>query len=329
VTSGDRGAAVGLVGSGLGAGLCRFAADAMATVFEVLCVHPDRRYAGQASQAAFEVVHGLEQELSRFRPNSDVSRVSTLAAGESTRVSPATMECLAIARVLLELTGGAFDVSIGTGLESLDLDPASLTVGARCDGVRLDLGGIGKGYAVDRMADVLDEWGIGAALLHGGFSSVLALEPPPGADGWPVTLSAPGPADAPVLARMSVRRCALSASGTRKGDHIVDPRTGRPARERAAWAAVPFRPGRRAEAGYDEGWPDLERSPAAVAEGLSTAFMVLDREEIATLCARSPGVEAWLTTEGAPDGGPPALVHHGLPATAPGAAGEPAGAEEP
>jgi thiamine biosynthesis lipoprotein len=308
------GATVGVAVEGApGLDVRRFAADAMNTVFEVLCAHPDARYAGQAAQAAFEEVRRLEQELSRFRPNSDVSRVSTLGAGEATRVSPPTMECLAIARVLYELTAGTFDVSIGTGLDGLDLDPEALSVHVRRDGVRLDLGGIGKGYAVDRMAEVLDEWGIQAALLHGGFSSVLALDPPPGTDGWPLTLSAPGPADAVVLARLSVRHLALSASGTRKGDHVVDTRSGRPVRGRAAWAAVPSRTDRQAEAAA-EGWPDLERSPATVAEGLSTAFMIMEKAEIDELCRRAPGVEAWLVGE-APPGGRTALSHLGTPAS--------------
>ena len=95
----------------------------MATVFEVYAVHPDEQYAAQAAQAAFDLVDRLERELSRFLPNSDITRINHLAAGESTRVSPSTLECLVIARHMFELTGGAFDVSIGTGLPSLELDP--------------------------------------------------------------------------------------------------------------------------------------------------------------------------------------------------------------
>jgi len=308
------GATVGLATGGAAppSGLCRFGAEAMATVFEVICVHPDARYAGQAAHAAFAEVHRLEQELSRFRPNSDVSRVGALGAGGATRVGPDTMECLAVAKVLFALTGGAFDVSIGTGLDALELEPDALTVRARRDGVRLDLGGIGKGYAVDRMAEVLGEWGIERALVHGGFSSVLALEPPPGEEGWRLTLGALGEA---ALERLCVRQAALSASGTRKGDHVVDTRTGAPVRGRAAWAVVPCRPDRREERPV-EGWPDLERSPSAVAEGLSTAFLVLSPPEVEALCLRAPGVEAWVAPVlEAPSR---ALFHFGRPGPAPG-----------
>ena len=169
----------------------RFSHEAMATVFEVYAVHPDERYAAQAAQAAFDLADRLERELSRFLPNSDIARVNHLAAGESTRVSASTLECLVIARHMFDLTGGAFDISIGTGLPSLELDADDVSVRATTDGVQVDLGGIGKGYAVDLMAELLEEWGLGQALVHGGFSSVLALEPPPGRDGWPLTLSDP------------------------------------------------------------------------------------------------------------------------------------------
>ena len=94
----------------------RFSHEAMATVFEVHAVHDDGRYAEQAAQAAFDLVDRLERELSRFIPNSDISRINELAPGERTRVAPTTLECLVIARHAFELTGGAFDVSIGTGL---------------------------------------------------------------------------------------------------------------------------------------------------------------------------------------------------------------------
>src|SRR4029453_14557745 len=98
-----------------------------------------------------------------------------LETGESTRVTPSTLECLVIARHMYDLTGGAFDVSIGSGLASLGVGAENSVVRATTHGVRLDLGGIGKGYAVDLMAELLEEWGVHGSLVHGGFSSVLAL----------------------------------------------------------------------------------------------------------------------------------------------------------
>ncbi|MCL4813609.1 MAG: FAD:protein FMN transferase [Vicinamibacteraceae bacterium] len=274
----------------------RFSHEAMATIFEVHAWHPDARYAAQAAQAAFDLVDRLEHDLSRFRANSDITRVNHLAAGERTRVAPSTLECLVIARHLFHLTGGAFDVSLGTGLLSLACEVEDMTVGMTRTGVRVDLGGIGKGYAVDLMSGVLEEWGLTHVLVHGGFSSVLALSAPPGLDGWPLTFSHPG-APPRVLARLSVKQLALGASGLRKGDHIVDPRTGEPVRGRlAAWAAVP-RP-----ASADEGPRAGPRQrPTAITDALATACMLLSVDEIQGLCAQNPGLEAWIVAN--PDGG--------------------------
>lgn len=267
----------------------RFSHEAMATVYEVYTVHADANYAAQAAQAAFDLVDRLERELSRFLPNSDITRVNHLGEGESTRVSPSTLECLVIARHMFDLTGGAFDVSIGSGLPSLELDVENSIVRATTRGVRVDLGGIGKGYAVDLMAELLEEWGVHRALVHGGFSSVLALEPPPGHDGWPLTLSDPS-ASSRVLARLSSCQTALGASGVRKGDHIVDPRTHDPVQgRRAAWVAVP-RPPESARDGSEH----HRAAPAAVTDALTTACMLLSVEEIEALCSNSPGLEAWI-----------------------------------
>jgi thiamine biosynthesis lipoprotein len=273
----------------------RFSHEAMATVYEIYALHADARYAAQAAQAAFDLIDRLERDLSRFIGNSDISRINVLAAGEATRVSPSTLECLVIARHVFELTGGAFDASIGSGLLSLELDEEDSVVRATRNGVQVDLGAVGKGYAVDLVGELLEEWDLGAALVHGGFSSVLALEPPPDHDGWPLTLSDPGPSGR-VLARLSARQTALGASGLQKGAHIVDPRTGRPVQGRlAAWAAV-----QRPQAASDTlGSPDPtpRLAPAAVADALTTAFMLLRLEEIDALCAASPGLEAWILPE--------------------------------
>ena len=278
-------------------GAHRFGHEAMATLFEIQCVHPDAAYARQAAQAAFDLVDRLEQEQSRFVANSDVSRINQLSAGQGTRVSPSTMECLLIARRMYDLTGRAFDVSLGSGLLGLALVPDEFVVEARADGLRLDLGGIGKGYAVDRVAELLEEWGIPHALVHGGFSSVVALEAPPERDGWPLTLSSPWREDHEVLARVAARHLAFSASGTRKGGHVRDPRTAKPVRGRAAWVALP-----RAGEGQEDA--------AALAEALSTAFLVLREEEVSDLVRRWPGLEAWLLREPAKGAtATPSLIH--------------------
>lgn len=285
----------------------RHSHEAMHTVFEVYALHPDARYAAQAAEAAFALTQRLERDLSRFIANSDISRINRLEAGDATRVSPETLECLVIARHMFEVTDGAFDISIGTGLSSIELDEDALLVRATQPGVRLDLGGIGKGYAVDLMADVLEEWGLRVALVHGGFSSVLALDGPEEGEGWPLTLSDPA-APARVLARLSVSQTSIGASGLVKGDHIVDPRTGEPVRgRRAAWVSAP-RPAARGPAPADDGAPRL--AVTAVTDALTTACMVMSVSEIVALCARSPGLEAWVLEDHGQDGAGEAGLRH-------------------
>jgi len=295
----DLDGGIGLAGS-RGPGLRRFSHEAMNTVFEVHVAGAEARYAAEAAQAAFALVDRLEGELSRFRHNSDITRINHLTAGQRTRVGEAAFECLVIARHIHDLTGGAFDIAIGTGLPALELDPESFEVHATADGVRVDLGGIGKGYAVDLVAELLEEWGLERAFVHGGFSSAVALEPPAASDGWPLTLSDPRQPSR-VFCRLSMRQAALSASGVRKGDHIRDPRTGAPVRGRlGAWVALP-RPAQAGDASAAGPGPEAgpRLAPAAVADALTTAFMLLTIEEIEALCERSPGLEAWVL----PDGG--------------------------
>jgi len=273
----------------------RFAHKAMATVFEIVCAHEDRGYAGQAANAAFDLIDRLETELTRHRGSSDISRINRLRPGESVSVGAWTMECLLLARHFHTETGGAFDVSLGSGFEAVELMPADGVVKVHTGNIRLDLGGIGKGYAIDRAGELLREWEIARAIVHGGFSSVLVLDPPPDREGWPLTISLPGAGQ--VLERIVARRQAWSASGIRKRDHIVDPRTGLPVRNRlAAWASGSLESlrasCRQIRSAVAAGIFETGDSPSAVVEALSTAFLIMPLEEIASCCLRHAGVEA-------------------------------------
>ena len=276
----------------------RFQHTAMATVFEIRCAHPDATHARQAAQAAFEVVDRLELLFSRFIENSDITRINHLAAGDAIIVAFETMECLQLASLIHAETGGAFDISLGTGFESLELRPADVVVAARAPSevgsavqpVQLDLGAIGKGFAVDRMAEVLEEWDVGQALIDAGQSSVLALEPPPGEDGWMLTLSEPVEhGTGTVLVRLRARQQVLGASGIQKKDHIWNTREQAPVRlRRAAWVSAP-----RAVLADISRQAGIEPSAAAVADALSTAFMISAPDDIDAYCRTHPGLEAW------------------------------------
>jgi len=142
--------------------------------------------------------------------------------------------------------------------------------------VRVDLGGVGKGYGVDRMAEMLREWSIDRALIHGGFSSVLALDAPRDMRGWPVTLSHPDDRNR-TLARLDMEHVAVSGSGVEKGQHIIDPRLARPVEGRlATWSIV---------------------SDAARADALSTAFMVMTPKEVESYCTANPKVRGLLIVQ--------------------------------
>ncbi|MGD0745747.1 MAG: FAD:protein FMN transferase [Verrucomicrobiota bacterium] len=234
---------------------------AMATQFQVRIADEERTYAGQTAQAAFALADELESRLSRFRANSDIAQIAQLAAGEKLRLSEPAFACLEIAKRMEAVTRGAFSVA-AAALKTQPARPRWSLVkkefSIRCDGgcLEFDLGAIGKGFALDRMAEVLREWSCPAFLLVAGGSSILAGDAPAGSSGWSCGLGEDNSARRHWLSRVS-----LSGSGlTVKGEHIFDPRTGLPgSRRNRAWALS---------------------TSAAESDALSTAGMILTEAEI-------------------------------------------------
>lgn len=274
----------------------KFAHEAMATTFEIFLATEDKQYAASTAGEAFDMLDKLEDQLSRFRPQSDISLVNNLEAGESVRVAIQVFDCLELAFRLSAETGGAFDVSLARVMDSIRnekgeirgideramekafeekrrglylLSQEDFTVHCKSSGAGIDLGGIGKGFALDLLALFLDDWDLPQALLHGGGSTVLALDPPEGEVGWKVGFGEESGRE-PVW----LNRSALSGSGKSvKGAHVLDPRTGKPAEGHTrTWAKAPS---------------------AAVSDALSTAFMVMSREDVEAYCQSHEGVDAY------------------------------------
>ncbi len=273
--------------------------NAMATTFTVSIAQSDidATYASQAANAVRMEVERLEEELSRFKPSSEIWRLSLLKPGQRSRVTLATWDCLALAKVMHQETNGAFDITVGplmrlwrlpdgsqrqplpgeietlraqTGSHLFDLHEEDLSITVHAADMMFDLGALGKGYALDQAVTILNDWSIHSALLNAGDSTLLALDSPPDQAGWALTL------DADHQRTIQLQQRALSGSGfAEQGEHIMDPRTLRP---------VPMKPQRR-----------YALAPtAALADALSTACMILSDEEIIALAARYPEVELLL-----------------------------------
>ena len=249
--------------------------NAMATQFQVRIAGEEKTYAGQTAQAAFAIVDELESKLSRFRANSEVSQIAQLLPGEKMRLTEPVFACLRLAQKMEFATRGAFSVTAST-LKKQPSKPLwallEKKISIRCDSGRLefDLGAIGKGFALDRMATVLHEWSCPAFLLIAGGSSVLAGDAPAGRTGWDCGLGENNSTRRHRLANISLSGSGLAV----KGEHIFDSRTGlASSRRHRAWALA---------------------ATAAESDALSTACMILDETEILDVLKRNADWLVWL-----------------------------------
>ena len=284
-------------------GVHRFPHEAMATVFEVFICDMEEKLAQQAAFHAFELVDRLEEEFSRFLEGSDIWRINHLKAGDWVKVGEDTLHCLLLAQKLYDQTEGAFDLTVGalrscwrtdertdrtptkeeltaaalrTGMELLAISETEYGVGVRADGVQVDLGAIGKGYAVDRMVELLREWDVERALICGGNSTVYAMGKLADKEGWPVSLSDPQ-TPSKTIQIVTLHEQAMASSGiSEQGEHIIDPGTCQPIKNRLrTWAIA---------------------DSAAEADALSTAFMVMSNEEVERYCLKhqnAGGMLSW------------------------------------
>jgi thiamine biosynthesis lipoprotein len=245
---------------------------AMATHFQVRIAHDDGNYAAQAARAACDLADLIESRLSRFRLHSDIARAAQLLAGETMRLSEHAYACLEIAKRMEQASHSAFcatPAALKTQAQLPQWDLVANDQSILCLRGRLefDLGAIGKGFALDCMAEMLRDWDCPSFLLVAGGSSILAGAPPPNLPGWSC-----GMGEDNASQRFFLAHASLSGSGLAvKGSHILDPRTGRPARQQnRVWALA---------------------DTAAESDALSTACMVLSEPEMREVLAQN---DSWL-----------------------------------
>lgn len=207
-----------------------FTQEAMNTTFTLRIRGLNFHEADGMATECFHQLERMENHLSRFMEGGDVHRINRLKEGETLYVSETCHQCLLAALDAHARTGGLFDITLGSRIEHLKSgkpgpspgitgrlvihpDVAAVTCGQA--GRQIDLGGIGKGFALDRLKEILIDWGADDFLLAAGASSLLAHGPTE----WPVELAGES-----ASLRFPLSDQSLSASGTRiQGSHIVHP----------------------------------------------------------------------------------------------------------
>jgi thiamine biosynthesis lipoprotein len=287
--------------------------NAMATYFEIVAYgergkdSPDQF--ARAADEAFKAIDSLESRASSWIRSSQTSRVNREAADRPIRVAADVFRMIDASRTLYCDTGGAFDITVGPlidlwrtcreenrlpteselsaargviGFDKVTLDADARTVSFAKPGLRLNFGGIGKGFALDRAVEVLRGYGVRMAILHGGASSIVAMGAPPDKPGWTVRVSHPVNENEDIESFL-LQDESLSTSGHlidvmeidgKKYGHILNPVTGMPVQGIVMTMAV-------APTGTET-------------DGLSTAFFVMGLEGTERYCREHPGVRAVL-----------------------------------
>lgn len=243
----------------------RRAVPMMGTIADIAVVHTDKRHANGAIDAALAALTEVERSMTRFRDDSDIGRANRLASRRAVPVSAGTVTVVATALDWADRTDGAFDPAVGRAVELWDVanrsrpphrDAVVRLAGQRLhravelgtsagrpvllyhdNAVALDLGGIAKGYGVDRAVAVLRDWGIRDAIMNVG-GDLYAMGESEDGDPWRVGIRSP---DDPsrLIGSLDVRDRAVATSGDyqqffdydgRRYHHLIDPRTGEPRR---------------------------------------------------------------------------------------------------
>ncbi|HIQ20846.1 MAG TPA: FAD:protein FMN transferase, partial [Planctomycetes bacterium] len=287
----------------------QFTQVAMAVPIRIILYAPNEATANRAAEAAFQRFEELDKVFSDYNPHSEARRLGNLSGqGRAVPVSCEMWEVLVRAQHLAAQTGGAFDVTVGplvrlwrrarrqkelppswrleqfrqlVGYRLLRLDGAAKTVELTRKGMRLDFGGIAKGYGIDQALKVLRRHGIASALVDAGGDIGLG-SPPPGKPGWIIGVASLDPKGKPsIYLYLSGRAIATSGDsrqfvhiGGRRYSHLVDPRTGQALTDHSSVTVIA---------------PD-----ATTADALASAISVLGPEQGLALVERLPDTAAYV-----------------------------------
>ena len=245
-------------------------ASVMGTQFDILMVGADSVLLSRVWEAIETEVKRLDKLLSRFDEASEVSRVNREAAHYPVAVSEELWQILQDCKRYHALTDGLFDITL-QGFSQVLLSEKDRSVFFFSESLHVDLGGIGKGYALTRIRELLEKNGVEKALVNFGNSSVLAVGSHPLGDYWPVGVDNPFTKEH--MADLKLRDTSLSVSGNMPSHprHIVNPLTGKFVEAKKMVSVVAKDP--------------------VVAEVLTTAFMVADEERIPIIVSRFDIVE--------------------------------------
>jgi thiamine biosynthesis lipoprotein len=287
----------------------------MAVPFELVFYAPDEGAANRAAQNTFRRIAQLNKILSDYDPESELRRLcATSGEGRSVPVSDPLWRVLSEAYQVADLSDGAFDVTVGpmiriwrrarrlhelpsqekvdaarplVGYRLMQLDHEHRAVELKKKGMRLDLGGIAKGFATEEALRVLADHGITRAMVHAGGDISLG-EPPPDNPGWVVALLSPQQGDSP-SGYLCLSRCSVSTSGDleqytiiegRRYSHVIDPKTGIGLTDRSLVTVVAL--------------------DGMTADALATAISVMGPQKGLRLAEKLPGVAARIVR--APEG---------------------------
>ena len=252
----------------------KLAREAMATRFEIILHGENPTSLQSAGEEALEEIDWVEAQLSIYRPDSQINRANHLAAAGPVQMEPTIFALLQRCKTLSQWTQGAFDITLGplircwgfmgksglaptdesvqqarklVGMRRVHLDCNQFTIQFDQKGVMLDLGSIGKGYALERAKEILETNGVRSALLHGGTSTVATIGTPPNQDAWKIAIATPRkekepaekkePTDAQPLGFAKLKGESLSVSAVwgksfqsaeKEYGHVIDGRTGFP-----------------------------------------------------------------------------------------------------